>query len=133
MRRVTVMVLLMCGAVVGVASREAAAADFYTNRNLQPGADAGTTAPLLLSDAGIQTGAQFMINCETNEVTYRLCQTGAATCLANANDKKIGANRDYDICGVSGYGQLSVFRVYDGGIPSCRVYIVNPQSKDCAP
>lgn len=72
-----------------------------------------------------------MIRCTTHPVTYKLCETTASSCSATANDSVIDADQSVDICGLSGYSQLSVFRTYDGGVPSCRLYAVNPSSPGC--
>lgn len=104
--------------------QKAHAADFYT-ATLAPGADAGSLA--LVSITG---GNQYMVRCSNYSVTYKLCMTGL-TCSATANDSPIDADQSIDVCGVTGWTQISVFRTYDGGVPSCRLYSVNPSSPAC--
>lgn len=133
MRGLVLMVLAAGGVMLlSTVSREAQAADFYANRKLVPGADAGTNAVQLLSDAGLGPGVQFMVNCaDYSGVRYRICNV--PTCTAGADDKTLGLNRDTDICGLQDYNYFSVYKVYDAGNPSCRLYRVAPQSKDCLP
>jgi hypothetical protein len=103
---------------------DAYADDTYVT-SLFPGADAGSTAP---SDAGFGAGQQLMIRCDTYPgVTLRMCQAGAA-CTATSNDTRIDPDKSIDICTRTGIGQLSVFKQYDGGNPTCRLYVVNPKT-----
>lgn len=123
MRRIalTCFALAFLGALL---FHEAQAADFY-KETLAPGADAGT-----LANATTDVGSQAMLRCDNFEVKYRLCEPNR-TCAATANDSQIDANQSIDICGVGGFTKLSLFRTYDGGVPSCRLFVVNPTSPLC--
>lgn len=107
-------------------SSPANAADTYIE-TLRPGADAGTLAV----STGVKAGNQTMIRCDGFAVTYKLCETAVTSCSATTNDSRIDADQSIDICGVSGYSKLSLFRTYDGGVPLCRLYNVNPSSPAC--
>lgn len=124
MRNLALTLLALAGLAGLLLFHEAHAADFY-KETLQPGADAGTTA-----NAAIDIGGQVMIRCDNHAVKYKLCEPNR-TCAATANDSPIDANQSIDICGVVGFTKLSVYRQYDGGVPSCRLYTVNPRSPQC--
>jgi hypothetical protein len=119
---------LVLGLAVGgwwLRPRPAEAADFY-KFSLVPGADAGTTA----SSTALIGGNQYMLRCSSYAVTYKLCEQ-SATCTATGNDSPIDADQSIDICGLTNFTGVSVFRTYDGGVPTCRVYNVNPPSPLC--
>jgi hypothetical protein len=103
----------------------AEAADFY-KFSLVPGADAGTNA----SSTALVGGNQYMVRCDSYAVKYKVCET-SATCTASANDSQLDSDQSIDICGLNNFTQLSVYKVYDGGNPTCRVYNVNPPSPQC--
>jgi hypothetical protein len=126
MRRI--LPLLSLAAVVAALgfSSLARGADVY-KLSMSPGADAGTNAT-----ATVTGGTQYMVRCDNYDVKYVLCPAGV-TCNAGANDPTIDPNISTDICGIVGYTQLSVYRLYDGGVPTCRLYTVVPQSRDCSP
>lgn len=125
--RLTLPLLIALTAVVAGlwALPNAHAADFYIE-TLVPGADAGSLA----NSASVKEGVQLMVRCPSYAVTYKLCETGA-TCSATANDSVIDSDQSIDICPLTGYSKLSVFRTYDAGNPSCKVYRVNPPSPQC--
>lgn len=118
--------LLLAGIGVWGVSTRAHAADFYLE-TLAPGADAGSTA----SSTALKPGVQFMLRCATYGVTYKLCETTATSCTATTNDSPIDADLSIDVCPLNDYSKLSVFRTYDGGVGSCRLYRVNPPSPQC--
>lgn len=123
MRRNPAPVLFLLAALTGICLvHEARAGDTYVT-TLAPGADAGTLAVTTSYPRG---GAQLMLRCDNYEVTHKLCSAG--TCSPNANDSRIDADKSTDICATIDNSQLVVYRQYDGGVPSCRLYVVNPKT-----
>lgn len=120
-------VLLVAGLLGCSCIGDAYAADFF-KKNLQPGLDGGVYDAMAVSG-----GNQLMMYCDTNEVAYKLCDSSTATasCDAGPNDSLINKGQATDICGLQNYTVLSVYRLYDGGTPNCRVYNVNPSSPLC--
>jgi hypothetical protein len=125
MRKLALTFLALAGLAGVFFVHEARAADFY-KETLQPGADAGT-----LANATLDIGGQAMIRCDNHAVKYKLCEPNR-TCAATANDSQIDANQSIDICGLNNFTKLSLYRQYDGGVPTCRVFSVNPRSPQCA-
>lgn len=85
------------------------------------GADAGTNIT-----QAINPGEQFMVRCEAfNGVRYRVCQS--ATCTATSTDSLFdGPDVSVDTCNPSGYVALGLYKLYDGGNPTCCIYKVMP-------
>lgn len=104
---------------------EAEADDSYASVTLVPGADGGTTA----STSSLPvSGEQLMIRCGTySGVTVKFCDYGV-TCTAGANDSPVDADKSIDLCPKTSRRQVSVYKAYDGGNPSCRFYNVNPKT-----
>lgn len=125
MRRNPAPLFLALALVVGVMlCNEARADDTYASITLRPGADAGTTAVTTAYPAG---GNQGMIRCDSHPVRLKMCDS-ASTCTATSNDTLIDADKSTDICPPVSRRSLSVYRAYDGGVPDCRLYIVNPKT-----
>lgn len=119
---------LTCLALAGLAAllmfNEAHADDTYASVTLRPGADAGTLA---LSTTFPVGGNQGMIRCSNYDVKLKMCDS-ATSCTATSNDTPIDADKSTDFCPITSRRTLSVYRLYDGGIPDCRLYIVNPKT-----
>lgn len=123
MRRNPAPLLLSLAVLTGMCLiHEARAGDIYV-ATLAPGADAGTLA---VTSSYPRGGAQLMLRCDTYEVTHKLCAAG--TCSPGANDSRIDADKSTDICALVDNSQLAVYRLYDGGVPNCRLYVVNPKT-----
>lgn len=118
------LVIVALGVAVVAASR-AHAADLW-KATMVPGADAGTTARI---GATWMPGNQVMVSCPNNQVTYRMCPAAdAGGCTAQSYDAPIAANSQVDLCFPTGYTALSLYKQYDGGNPSCGVYLVTPKT-----
>lgn len=103
---------------------EATAKDDYSTHTLKPGHDAGTLAQTPSSFT--IRGKQLMVRCSSYSTTAKLCSS--TTCSATIDDTPIDADKSIDICSVTDDTTLSLFRTYDGGVPNCRVYTVNPKT-----
>lgn len=105
---------------------EAQAADLW-RATLVPGADAGTGAKEI---GGWLPGNQFMVSCSSySGVTYRLCPAvDAGPCAAFSTDAPIETGKQVDLCAPSGYTALALYKLYDGGNPSCGVFLVTPKT-----
>lgn len=124
MRRLALTLLALAAIASILRSHDARADDTYANITLKPGADAGTLATTLAFPVG---GNQAMIRCDTFAVRLRLCDS-TTTCTATSNDTPIEADKSIDLCPRPSQRSLSVFRTYDGGVPDCRLYVVNPKT-----
>lgn len=122
--RKALFALVVLGAFLAL--DEAKAADLF-RATLVPGADAGTGASLTGSWL---PGNQFMVSCPTySGVTYRLCPIAdAGSCAATATDAPIQADKQIDLCAPTGYTALALFKGYDGGNPTCSVFMVTPRT-----
>lgn len=133
MRRPHVLLCAVAAvAALFVFTGRARADDTYLE-TLRPGADAGSLALNTYwgLDGGVPIGSQVMVRCDYFEVNYRLCDKLSTSCSSTLNDSRIDANLDIDICVPGAKKKLSLFRTYDGGVPVCRVYNVNPPSPGC--
>lgn len=103
--------------------REARADDTFI-LTFAPGADAGSLAN---TSSYPKNGEQLMLRCASHPVTVKFCDY-AVTCSATANDTVVDADKSIDLCPRTQSKQMSLFRTYDGGVPSCRLYAVNPKT-----
>lgn len=123
MRRLALSFLTLAAVAGVLLFHEARADDTYVT-TLRPGADAGTLVLLTTWPAG---GNQGMLYCSNFEVRYRLCDSTTA-CTATSNDSPIAADKPIDICSRTSQRSMGVYRQYDGGVPDCRLYTVNPKT-----
>jgi hypothetical protein len=122
------LTLAALGALFALASRSARAADLIMT-TMVPGADAGSLA---FTSGSWLPGNQFMVSCPTySGVTYRLCpaaDAGIAQCVATSTDAPIQADKQIDLCAPNGYTGLSLYKMYDGGNPTCSIFKVTPKT-----
>ncbi|MBK7865208.1 MAG: hypothetical protein IPJ65_42745 [Archangiaceae bacterium] len=124
--RKALMLIAAVGAFLAltVASRGNAADLFRVS--LVPGADGGSTAQVI---GAWLPGNQFMVSCPNNSVTYRLCPAAdAGGCTATSTDAPVQGDKQVDLCAPSGYSSLSLYKQFDGGNPSCSVFLVTPKT-----
>lgn len=121
MRSFLAAVLVFALAAVLVKAADAFAADYFVTKDVL-----GTDAGFLSAPISINPGEQSMLRCETySGVRYRTCFTGE-TCTATADDSPIDADKSLDICTASRVTQLSLFKTFDAGFTTCRLYKVLP-------
>lgn len=123
MKRALLATAALALAVVSLAPK-AEAADIW-QATLVPGADAGSKAAI--TSQTWLPGNQFMVSCTGyGGVTYRVCKT--STCAAVTTDAPVETGKQIDLCAPTAYTALSLFKTYDGGNPSCNVFLVQPKT-----
>lgn len=111
-------------------AQPAHAADYWLAKDTV-GADAGT-----LSVLTVPGGEQVMLRCDNNNhVRYRICAQDAG-CSATTTDAVIDTDKNIDICVPGGNPpktKLGLYKLYDGGNPTCNVYKVFPITPGLCP